>query len=257
MPHFFILPEWVKNNRVTIYGNEVLHIVKVLRKKEGDLIEVFDGCGNEYRVRISSINRGKIKGERKILSLEGEIATKRHSEKEENVKIILYQSLVKNRKMEFIVQKCTEIGVYSIVPVFSERCVVKYEEKSLEKRIIRWQNIALQAAKQSLRKKIPKIEFPMRFSEALMKKGKGLKLIPWEGETKSLKSVLKDYRNMTCSFNQISEIYIFIGSEGGFSEREIKEASKQGVIPVTLGKRILRTETAGLVALSMIFYEYM
>ncbi len=257
MPQFFVLPEWIKDNKITIFGEEVLHIVKVLRKKEGDFIDVFDKGGNKYKIRISLIDKIKSKRGKKILSLEGEIITKKDYG-EENIKIILYQALIKSHNMDFVIRKCTEIGVHSIIPFFSERCVVKYNKNVLEKKLLRWRNIAFQAVKQSLGEKTPEIETPREFSDVLMGKRSCLSLIFWEQEINNLKSVLMDYRKQAISgFNQIPEVRIFIGPEGGFSESEIKKARAANVIPVGLGKRILRAETAGIVAISMISYEYL
>ncbi|MCK5534722.1 16S rRNA (uracil(1498)-N(3))-methyltransferase [bacterium] len=257
MPQFFILPEWIKNNKITIFGDEALHIVKVLRKKEGDLIDVFDKNGNRYKIKINSINKIELKGEKKILSLEGEIITQKQYEKE-NIKIILYQGLIKSNNMDFIIRKCTEIGVHSIVPFFSERCVIKYNKNVFEKKVVRWQKIALQAIKQSLGRKIPQIKNPSVFSDVLMEKRSGLSLIFWEEEINNLKSVLINYKKQVLSgLNRIPEVHVFIGPEGGFSESEIKKAQAANVISVGLGKRILRAETAGIVAISMISYEYL
>ncbi len=256
MPQFFILPEWIKNNKITISGEEVLHIVKVLRKKEGDFIDVFDKGGNKYKIKIGLINKIKLKRGKKILSLEGEIITKKDCG-EENIKIVLYQALIKSHNMDFVIHKCTEVGVDSIIPFFSERCVVKYKKNVLEKKLLHWRNIAFQAVKQSFGKKIPEIEMPREFSDVLMKERSCLSLIFWEQETKNLKSVLTDYRKQGISgSNKIPEVHIFIGPEGGFSVSEIKKARAANVISVGLGNRILRAETAGIVAISMISYEY-
>ena len=256
MPQFFILPEWIKNNKITISGEEVLHIVKVLRKKEGDFIDVFDKDGNKYKIKICLINKIKLKRGKKILSLEGEIITKR-DHGGENIKIILYQALIKSHNMDFVIRKCTEIGVDSIIPFFSERCVVKYNKNVLEKKLLRWRNIAFQAIKQSFGKKIPEIEMPREFSDVLMEKRSGVALIFWEKEINNLKSELINYKKQVLSgLNRITEVHVFIGPEGGFSVSEIEKARAANVISVGLGNRILRAETAGIVAISMISYEY-
>jgi 16S rRNA (uracil1498-N3)-methyltransferase len=167
------------------------------------------------------------------------------SEAEPSVKVTLYQALPKGDKMELIIQKAVEIGVTKIVPVVSSRCVSRPDKKSLSKKIIRWQKIAKQAAMQSGRGIIPKIGECLSFKDAV-EDAKGEKVIFYELGGESVKTILK---------NTPEEISIFIGSEGGFSSEEVSLVTENGGKRATLGKRILRAETAPLVALTLIMYE--
>ena len=167
------------------------------------------------------------------------------SEAEPDVKVTLYQALPKGDKMELIIQKAVEIGVSEIVPVISSRCVSRPDKKSLSKKTVRWQKIAKQAAMQSGRGIVPKVKECISFNDAV-KSAKGDKVIFYELGGESVKTILKD---------KPSEISMFIGSEGGFSSEEVNLVTENGGRKATLGKRILRAETAPLVALTLIMYE--
>ena len=167
------------------------------------------------------------------------------SEAEPDVKVTLYQALPKGDKMELIIQKAVEIGVSEIVPVISSRCVSRPDKKSLSKKTVRWQKIAKQAAMQSGRGIVPKVRECISFNDAV-KNAKGDKVIFYELGGESVKTILKD---------KPSEISMFIGSEGGFSSEEVNLVTENGGRKATLGKRILRAETAPLVALTLIMYE--
>ncbi len=242
MHRFFFNKKDIKENKIYITGNEAKHIINVLRLKVNDKIILCDGVGKDYCVMISSIEKESLKV--KILSTEASVG-------EPCIDIVIYQSIPKSTKMDYIIQKCTEIGVKGIVPVYSARTIVKLESEERErKKVERWQKIAYEAAKQSGRGRIPVISMPLKFENALRDSmERDLTLIPYEEEkTVSFKEVLKS--------KNPKNIGIFIGPEGGFEEDEIESAINSNAKTVTLGSRILRTETAGLVVLSCILYEY-
>ncbi|HHT50311.1 MAG TPA: 16S rRNA (uracil(1498)-N(3))-methyltransferase [Eubacteriaceae bacterium] len=242
MARFFVDSNQIDraNGTINILGEDVKHIKKVLRLKIGQELEICDGLGTDYNVNISEIGNDNIKTN---------IKNYYPSKGESNIEVTLYQGLPKSTKMDMIIQKCTELGIYSIVPIYTKRTIVNIENTKKEiKKIERWQRIAFEAAKQSQRGKIPKIEKVRDFREIWedLKKN-DLNLIAYEKEnTKGLKEILID--------NNISKVGILIGPEGGFDEGEIIQAQERGVTSFTLGPRILRTETAGFTSLAIIMY---
>ncbi len=239
MPKFFVKSENINDHIITLDGENAKHIGSVLRSKIGDVITVGDGQGRDYECEITEITKKQVKV--KIT----DIFT---NDNEPEIKITLYQGLPKADKMELVIQKCIEIGVDRIVPVSTEHTVVKLDGKE-DKKIQRWNKIAESAAKQCGRGKIPQVAGLMKFKEAIEEAAllDGA-IIPYEKEKdNSLKSFAKKFKGKS--------IGIFIGPEGGFSENEIELALSREIIPVTLGKRILRTETAGLVASVILLYE--
>ena len=212
----------------------------VLRGRVGEDVTVCDGCGMDYACVICSLDGDEI-----VLDAHSQAP----SEAEPRRKITLYQGLPKADKMEMIIQKCVELGVEEIVAVSTERAIVKLDKKE-EKKLERWQKIAEAAAKQSSRGKIPQMRGRvLSFGEAV-KDATGLDgaLIPYEKEeTNDLRGFVQGFSGET--------IGVFIGPEGGFSEKEIALAVEYGVLPVTLGKRILRTETAGMTTIGILLYE--
>lgn len=239
MSRFFVPKEAINEREIIIRGSDANHISNVLRMKEGDKITVCDSKGNDYNCAIASTNKNEIIC--KINSIE-----KSHTESE--FKITLYQGMPKLDKMEFIIQKCVELGIYAFVPVITEHTVVKINDKT-DKKVERWQKISESAAKQCGRGIIPQIYSPMTLKNAIVdaNKNDGI-LIPYENETtKSIKSFLKDFEG--------NSLAVFIGPEGGFSKSEIDWAINEGATTVTLGKRILRTETAAITASAVIMYE--
>ncbi|NLY42543.1 MAG: 16S rRNA (uracil(1498)-N(3))-methyltransferase [Clostridiaceae bacterium] len=242
MSKFFVSPGNIRGDRILVQGEDVNHIVRVLRMKVGDQLTLCDGEGRDYTVCIDEI--GKEEVNTKILDC-------RDSLTEPPVNVILFQGIPKAAKMEYIIQKTTELGISRVVPVVTRRTVVKLEEGRNEKnKINRWQKIAREAAKQSNRGRIPHISYPVSFDDAI-KEGSSLDMciMAYEGEqNKSIKSCLvpgMHYRS----------IGIFIGPEGGFDAEEVSKAQEEGINIVSLGPRILRTETAGLAVLSIIMYE--
>jgi len=251
MPHFFVSPKDIKANEVLITGGEARHIVTVLRKRKGDEIDIFDGYGNEFRVRILGID--SLGGFPRI---KAEIITQKRRGTEPKLKITLFQSIPKGNKLDFIVQKCTEIGISEIVPITTERTIVTLDCKKMKERTLRWQKIAQEAAKQSGRNSIPKVGPILDFSQALKEfsdRRPQMGIIAWEMEEKNhLREVLRS--SVGCGISHL-RLAIFIGPEGGFAPEEVEEAKKVGVVPVTLGSRMLRTETAGLVVAIVALYE--
>ncbi len=242
MHRFFIKKENIKKKEIIIIGEDANHISKVLRLKPNNKIVLCDGEGKDYIVSIYSIDKYAVRT--KILSEEKSIG-------EADIDITVYQGIPKSSKMDFIIQKCTELGVSRIVPVLNTRTVVKLaSEKEEIKKVERWQKIAKEAAKQSNRGKIPVIDMPMIFESALIDSlSKDLVLIPYEQEKDThFKQALKGEKP--------NSIGIFIGPEGGFETSEIQLAINNKAKIITLGNRILRTETAAFVILSCILYEY-
>ncbi|HOM02458.1 MAG TPA: 16S rRNA (uracil(1498)-N(3))-methyltransferase [Acetivibrio sp.] len=241
MPRFFVRKSDVSGDSINISGEDFNHIKKVLRLGNGDRITVCDGEGTDYLVEIMKFEDASVKT-RIIESMENFT--------EPPVKITLFQGLPKSDKMDYIIQKAVELGIYEIVPVITERTVVKTDKKSGDKKCERWNRISMEAAKQCNRGIIPKVGFPISFKEALnAAKGSSFSLIPYEKET-GIK--LKEVLSKKSSAEKVS---VFIGPEGGFSQTEIETAISCGIQPVTLGPRILRTETAGIAVLSILMYE--
>lgn len=242
MYQFFVPPENIQGNRVVITGEDVNHIKNVLRMKEGEEIAVSNGeDGKEYRCGI--------------LELGEEILCELRFIKEDDIelpsKITLFQGLPKADKMELIVQKAVELGVYEVVPISMKRCVVKLDDKKQKSKISRWQSIAEAAAKQSKRSIIPQVHSVMTMKQALAyAKEMDMVLVPYEMADDMTKT-----REIIESIKPGMHIGFFIGPEGGFDEGEIQSAMDEGAVPITLGKRILRTETAGFTVLSILMYH--
>ncbi len=235
MSRFFISKDAVNGKKIVITGADFNHIKNVLRKTTGDKVICFDSSGTEYDTELSSI-------EKETLTLNISNASKKNVEP--ILKTTLAQALPKSSKMDDIVQKCTELGVFEIIPVITERSIPKSEKNE------RWNKIAKESAEQSGRVRVPQIKNVVSFDELLRSCGNyDLKLLPWECESSnSLKIELSKNRD-------ISSILILIGPEGGFSQAEAEKAAQKGFKSVSLGKRILRTQTAGPATLAMILYE--
>lgn len=242
MPKFFVTQDKITENQIIIDTEDVAHISRVLRLGIGDHVTVCDGQGTDYEVEIAEMEQKQI-----ICS----ITEKRASESEPNIKVTLFQGLPKASKMEYIIQKTTELGISEIVPVKLSRCVVKIDNKKDEKKKLdRWQKISEAAAKQSGRGIVPKISEIMTLDEVIERsKEFDLFFVPYEcEEQKTLKEVL-------LSKPDIKTVGFIIGPEGGFDPTETEKLHESGIATVTLGKRILRTETAGEAVLAMTMYE--
>ena len=242
MYQFFVPAENIQGNRIVITGDDVNHIKNVLRMKVGEEIAVSNGeDGKEYRCGIEAI------GDEIVCSL--------RFIKEDGVelpsKITLFQGLPKADKMELIIQKAVELGVYEVIPVSMARSIVKLDDKKQKSKLARWQGIAEAAAKQSKRSIIPQVGAVMTMKQALSYAGEmDMLFVPYElaedmGKTRELFDQIKPGQH----------IGFFIGPEGGFDETEIALALENGAQPITLGKRILRTETAGMAVLSILMYQ--
>ncbi len=233
----------IPDKSVIIQGSDVNHIRNVLRMKPGEELNVSNGeDGKEYRCAIESFEEDRVVCQLRFV-------------KEDNVelpsRVYLFQALPKADKMELIIQKAVELGVYRIIPVAAKRCVVKLDEKKAASKIARWQTIAQSAAKQSRRGVIPEVAEVMNFARAVkLAADMDVKLIPYE-----LAEGMEQTRELIDTLRSGQDIALFIGPEGGFEESEIQLAVDNGIVPITLGKRILRTETAGMTVLSWIMYR--
>ena len=242
MQQFFAEPSWIRENKIYMQGADVNHIRNVLRMKPGEDVRVNDGRGKTYLCCISSYEE-----QTAVLDILKEL----DSDTELPSRIILFQGLPKGDKMEWIVQKAVELGAYAIVPFAAKRSVVKLDEKKAAKKQARWQLIAKGAAEQSGRGIIPEVSAVQTFTEALRMAGElDVVLIPYE-----LEEGMKETVRILEEIAPGQSVGIFIGPEGGFEEEEVELAKKAGVYPVSLGKRILRTETAGLTVLSILMYR--
>ena len=239
MPKFFFNKNDISCGQVQLFGEDEKHIKTVLRAREGEELTLCDGDGMDYQCRIVSLERGVLL----------DILSKEVCETEPKTKITLYQGLPKADKMELIIQKCVELGVDRIVAVSTERAIVKLDKKE-SKKLERWQKIAEAAAKQSGRGKIPEIgQQVLKFKEAVAEaKELDGAIIPYEKEQETgIRQFVQGFRG--------ESIGVFIGPEGGFAEEEIALAQENGITPITLGKRILRTETAGMTTAAILLYE--
>lgn len=244
MQKFFIETNQIENDKITIIGSDVKHISNVLRMKLGEEIIIGDKeTLKKYLVRIEEIKKEEVIT--KIIKQIDESV-------ESNVKIDLYQGLPKADKMELIIQKTTEIGISNIIPVDMIRCIVKLDEKETKKKTQRWQNVAISAAKQSKRDKIPEIKNKIKLKQIVEKiKEYDYFFIAYEEETNHmLKQVLKNVEN-----KENYKIGILVGPEGGIESEEVELLKENGAKVISLGKRILRTETAPIVMISNILYE--
>lgn len=243
MYQFFVPPHQIQGNTILIEGSDVNHIKNVLRMKVGEELAVSNGQdGREYRCSIAAFEEDRVVCELRFIKEDGvELPSQ----------VYLFQGLPKGDKMEMIIQKCVELGVHAVVPVASKRCVVKLDDKKAKSKITRWQGIAEAAAKQSKRRIVPQIMDVMTFKEALeFVQDFEVKLIPYE-----LAENMSRTRELIGALQPGQRIAVFIGPEGGFEEAEVKDAMACGTEPITLGRRILRTETAGLTVMSWIMYQ--
>ena len=242
MQNFFVYDWQVQGDMVTVEGTDVNHIVNVLRMKVGEEVSVHDDVNRKYLCRIAELQEDKV-----CLS----ILEQQTSDTELPCRIYLFQGLPKGDKMEWIIQKGVELGAYAIVPVATKRAVVKLDEKKAQKKVARWNSIAESAAKQSGRGMIPEVLPVMKFAEALQfAEDLDLNLIPYEKA-----EGIADTKQRIAEIRPGQSIGIFIGPEGGFEEAEVEMAKEKRAIPVTLGRRILRTETAGMTMLSILMYH--
>ena len=242
MQHFFVTPSQVGETDIYIEGSDVNHMKNVLRMRYGEELTVSDGDNLKYRCAVERYEEG-----RAVLK----ILERMQSDTELSSRIYLFQGLPKQDKMELIIQKAVELGVYQIIPVSTSRCVVKLDEKKAVKKAERWRQIAVSAAKQSGRGYIPEVVPVISYQEALAQAKKlNVILIPYE-----LERGMRETRKIIEAIKPGQSIAVFIGPEGGFEKEEVEQALGCGARAVTLGRRILRTETAGLTALSVLMFH--
>ena len=245
MHKFFTPKELINGDVAKIIGDDVKHIYKVLRISEGEKVTLNNCEGVEYLGRVKSVSKQEV-----LI----EILEKLELNNESNVKIYLFQGLPKSQKMDLMVQKGTELGITEFIPTITHRVDVKL--KGEFKKLDRLNRIALEAAKQSKRSIIPKVLEPIEFDEVLDKiNSLDLLIVPYENANNfGIKTLINELRKEN-NIDSIKNIGIFVGPEGGIEEDEIERLKDKGAYIVTLGKRILRTETAGFVATSLIQYE--
>ncbi len=244
MYHFFTEPTLIDGHDIYIAGSDYNHIKNVLRLRPGDVVSVSDGVGqDEYRCHIEAFEADRVRLKLDFV---------KRADVELPVRLTLFQGLPKSDKMDFIVQKTVELGIAEIVPVELSRCVTKPDGKKKQARVQRWNTIAEAAAKQSKRAVIPTVQPVMTLEEAL-KYAENIdhRLIPYEltEELSSAGAILENIR-------EGESVCLFIGPEGGFEEAEVEAARAAGFKDISLGKRILRTETAALVVLSWFIYLF-
>lgn len=244
MQRFFVEPHQIDEeaHQIHILGSDVNHISNVLRMKQGEELWISDGGKKEYRCTIEDFSSDEV-----LLH----IIYVQEPDYELPSRIYLFQGLPKADKMELIIQKAVELGAYEVIPVETKRCVVKLDGKKATKKVERWKQIAESAAKQSKRMLIPNVHEVLTFKEALKyAEAMDIRLIPYE-----LAKGMQETKEILADIQPGQSVGIFIGPEGGFEEKEVETAISEGAKPITLGKRILRTETAGLAILSVLMFQ--
>ena len=239
MKRFAIHKNTIHGEQVVLKGSDVHHIRDVLRYKEGDTLCLFDSNQKEYQARIISISSKEI-----IFQIDDHRLTNTESK----LKITLAQSMVKERKMDTIIRQATELGIYSFIPFYSERSIPKYKSDRIQNRHQRWQKIVYEAIKQCRRTITPFIHPPMEFSQLIQTTSYSNKILFWENASVNLSHL--------SSNNHIESILIIIGPEGGFSDQEATNADHSGCQLIKMGHRILKAETAAIIAVGLIQYIF-
>lgn len=240
MSKFFLNKSQITGDRAVLTGQDVNHIVRVLRAGPGDALLLCDSEGTDYEARILTADRE---------SITAELLRSYPCLNEPKTQVTLFQGLPKQGKMEWIIEKCTEMGVGTIVPVQMDRSVVRLTPEQAEKKLERWRKTAESAAKQCGRGRIPDVRMPVTVPQLAGEVLPDFLLLPYEAErAKPIRQALVGQKAASAG--------IFIGPEGGFSPEEVRLLQSLGAHTVTLGRRILRTETAGLAALTVLFYEW-
>ena len=242
MPKFFIKKEDIKENKVIISGQDATHIAKVLRTEVGETLTLCDGCGTDFFAEVTAVSKEEV-----ALKIKETLPCTA----EPKISVTLFQGIPKQGKMDYIIEKCTELGISRIVPVSAKRSVVKIEDKKSEaKKLERWRKIAAESVKQCGRGTIPEVTDVLTFSQAIeFSKSLDLTIAAYECERDtSIKSALAD--------KTPKSVGVFIGPEGGLDDKEVELLKDANIKTVTLGTRILRTETAGHTVLTAIMYEY-
>jgi 16S rRNA (uracil1498-N3)-methyltransferase len=240
MHRFFVSPQAIRDNRVVLRGTIVHQIRDVLRMRPGDPVVFLDNSGWAQRAELVTVDRDVVRGR---------VIEKWRLETEPGARITLCQGLLKGQKFDWVLQKGTELGIAAFVPVLASRCIVGSLNDVSDARVERWQKIIVAAAEQAGRARLPHLANAMLFANACESAARaGLALIPWEGER------VLGLREALQQVPRSKEIHLFIGPEGGFTDEEVSVARDLGVTSVSLGPRILRAETAGLVAAAVILY---
>ena len=242
MHHFFVTPQQISGDKIWIEGGDVNHMKNVLRMKLHEKAEISDGESRTYLCEVEAY-------EEDVAVLH--ILEEMEADTEPASKLYLFQGLPKSDKMELIVQKAVELGVYQVIPVAMKRSVVRLDDKKAAKKADRWNSIAESAAKQAGRNQIPEVTMPLSYKEALkMAEELDVILLPYElaGGMEATREVIRQIKSG-------QSVGIFIGPEGGFEPEEVDVAVSRGAKVITLGKRILRTETAGLATLAVLMFE--
>jgi 16S rRNA (uracil1498-N3)-methyltransferase len=250
MDRFFVKQENLQGEKVVLVGQQAHQINNVLRKKAGEHIIVLDNLGAEYEIELKTIEKKKVTGQ---------IKEEREATGEPTVEITLYQSLLSREKFEWVLQKCTEVGVKRFVPIETSRSIVRKESINANK-VNRWKQIIQEAAEQSGRGKIPELAQAANFKEAITKIDdfnykfmmhplrRSVSEASTQAEGEGLRRYLKDNKKN-------KRIALFVGPEGGFTEDEVQSAKYNNIVLINLGRRVLRTETAAMVTSSLILYE--
>lgn len=251
MYHFFVTPAQIMDGYAVITGQDVNHIRNVLRMKAGEQVGIRDGISRSYICELETIGEDEIRA--KILTEDTDLS-------ELPAELYLFQGLPKSDKMELIIQKAVELGVHEVIPVATRRAVVKLDRKKEESKLKRWNAIAESAAKQSGRAVVPEVKLPVSYREAMkLSEELDVKLIPYECADELLSGTeetpMERTRNRLKTILPGQSIGIMIGPEGGLEKAEVEQSMEAGFAPVTLGKRILRTETAGLCILSVLMFQ--
>lgn len=250
MERFYVSPENIGSREAWVTGEEYKHLSKVLRLKPGDSLEIFDGQGRGFRCALTKLEEGRAQ-----VVLDSPVEEPRDSP----LRACLLQGIPKGEKMEWVVQKTTELGISGLVPLELERCVVRLEnEKKRRDRRERWRKVASEASRQCGRLTVPEISLPIGLKAFLAGIApEDLLLIPWEKGGQTVRETLVGLpAEKAAALRQgRGAVYFLVGPEGGLTEGEVEAARAQGGICLTLGPRILRTETAGLALLTLLQYE--
>lgn len=245
MRRFFTAPEAVQNDTVFFDAELAHHMGKVLRLLPGEQVTVCTGNGITYVVELEQFQKDCVTGH--ILECV-------ENQQETDVQLVLYQGMPKGDKLELIIQKCTELGVSAVIPVETSRSIVHLDGNKAAKKLERWQKIAQEASQQSKRIQVPVVNQYLSWKQCLQQlqqEEDGLTIVFWEDErTLSLKALLRS------QVQKPKKINLVVGPEGGLSEEEVTQLQSLGAVSASLGKRILRTETAGMAGCAMILYEY-
>ena len=244
MRRFFVAPEAVQDDIVRFDAELARHMGKALRLTAGEQVTVSAGDGTAYLVELTEFQKDAVTGR---------ILERMDNLQETAIEVVLYQGMPKGDKLELIIQKCTELGVSGVVPVETSRSVVHLDSGKAAKKLERWQKIAQEASQQSKRVQVPTVGPYYNWKQFLqhLSEQNGLTIVFWEDEqTQSLKALLRSQAEKPQRINLV------VGPEGGLSEEEVEQLRALGAVSASLGKRILRTETAGMAGLSMVMYEF-